>query len=113
MEVATFIGISINEFWDITPLELRIAIKGYQQRKEDEYKQYQLQIKTQQKLMTIQAYELSRWVWAKKINIQQILKEIDKDSVEQSDMTDEQMFEQIKSLNAMFGGVVISDGSKK
>lgn len=63
--------------------------------------------------MAIQAYEISRWVWEKKIDIKQILNEIDKDVTEKKKMTDEQMLNQVKALNAMFGGAVNKDGTEQ
>jgi hypothetical protein len=91
MELATLIGISISEFWDITPFELNLLAKGYAKRKEAE-----------QKESIYQAYLISRWVWQKKIDIEKIL-EFKK---EKKKMTDEEMLEQVKVLNRMLGGSV-------
>ncbi len=101
MELATFIGISISEFWEITPFELNIAAKSYQQRREMEAEEYKTKFELEQKALIYQAYLISRWVWQKKINIEKILK-----SEKKKAMTDEQMLEQVKVLNALFGGEV-------
>lgn len=91
MELATLIGISISEFWDITPFELNLLAKGYAKRKEAE-----------QKESIYQAYLISRWVWQKKINIEKILETKKESKV----MTDDEMLAQVKALNALFGGSV-------
>lgn len=91
MEVATSIGMSISEFWEITPYELSIVAKGYTTRQEVEGKE-----------RIYQAYLISRFVWQKKIDIEKIL-EVKK---EKTVMTDEQMLANVKILNALFGGEV-------
>lgn len=106
MELAAFIGISISEFWEITPFELNISAKGYSKRKENEAQEYEIKLKNEQKLLTIQAYQISRWVWAKKIDIKKILKDMDDKKV----MTDNQMLERVKALNDIFGGEVKKNG---
>ncbi len=89
MELATSIGVSISEFWEITPFELSIAAKGYEKRNE-----------IQSKENIYQAYLISRWVWQEKIDIEKILET----KKEKKPMTDEDMLKQVKVLNAMFGG---------
>lgn len=49
-----------------------------------------------------QAYLIARWVWAKKIDIKKILSE----KKEKKEMSDEEMLQQVKTLNALFGGEV-------
>lgn len=71
-----------------------------------------MKIKDQRKLMAIQAYQISRWVWDKNVNINKILKEIDNNNTSKK-MSDEQMLNQVKALNSMFGGAVIKNGRKK
>ena len=97
MELATFIGISLTEFWEITPFELNIAAKSYEKRRKIESKE-----------SIYQAYLISRWVWQKKIDIEKILKSDNKKKI----MTDEQMLEKIKGLNAIFGGEVKAIGKE-
>lgn len=92
MRLATTIGMLITEFWEITPFELSLAVKGYSKRQEQ-----------RQKESMYQAYLISRWVWAKKIDIKKYLGE-DKPKRR---MTDEEMLEKVKTLNALMGGTVV------
>lgn len=91
MELAAQIGISLLEFWEITPAELSMIVKGYGKRKEAEHKE-----------SVFQAYLISRWVWQKRINIQKILNVDEK----KKPMTDVEMLERVKALNSVFGGEV-------
>ncbi|MGF7059290.1 hypothetical protein [Brassicibacter mesophilus] len=75
----------------MTPYQLNLAVQEYAKKKESESKE-----------SIYQAYLISRWVWQKKIDIEKIL-EIKR---EKKVMTDKQMIEQAKVLNAMFGGKV-------
>ena len=104
MELAYSIGIGITEFWELTPYELIIAQRGFYKNKEREADEYKAKIESQRVLMTVQAYQISRWVWAKKLDIKEILKEIQSPGKKQ--MTDEQMLARVRSLNALFGGEV-------
>lgn len=92
MELAASIGVPITEFWDITPFELSTVVKGYAKRQEQ-----------RQKESMYQAYLISRWVWAKKIDITKYLGE----NKPKRRMTDEEMLEKAKVLNALFGGTVV------
>ena len=78
------------EFWEISPKELALAINGYIKRQEIRNKE-----------SIYQAYLISRWVWAKKIDIKQILDE------KQDEIEPENMLTVVKALNAKFGGRVI------
>lgn len=92
MELATSIGMSITEFWEITPFELSMAARGYSKRQEQ-----------RQKESMYQAYLISRWVWAKKIDIKKYLGE----NKPKRRMTDEEMLERVKQLNALLGGEIV------
>lgn len=92
MELATYIGMSITEFWEITPFELSMAARGYSKRQEQ-----------RQKESMYQAYLISRWVWAKKIDIKKYLGE----NKPKRKMSDEEMLERVKQLNALLGGEVV------
>lgn len=92
MELAASIGVPITEFWEITPFELNVAAKGYARRQEQKQKQ-----------SIYQAYLISRWVWAKKIDIKKYLGE----NKPKRRMTDEEMLAQVRALNAIFGGEVV------
>jgi hypothetical protein len=89
MELAAFIGVPFSEFWDTTPFELNLTAKGFARRNEMEQKQ-----------SVRQAYLISRWVWAKKINIKSILEP----KKEKKQMTDDEMLRQVRILNKLFGG---------
>lgn len=99
MKLATFIGMPISEFWDITPFELNIVAESYSSRKKLDV---ELQYKMLQKMLTVQAYQISRWVWAKKLDIKAILNNMEP----KKKMTDNEMLEKVKVLNMLFGGEV-------
>jgi predicted RNase H-like nuclease (RuvC/YqgF family) len=96
---------------EITPFELSLCVEGYVKRKEREAEEYQEKLKNLRTLMTIQAYQISRWVWAKNLDIKKILNEID--DKPKKNMTDEEMLAQVKALNALFGGEVKEIGTEK
>ena len=96
MELATSIGMSITEFWEITPFELSMVAKGYVKRQEQ-----------RQKESMYQAYLISRWVWQKKVDIKKYLGE----NKPKRRMTDQEMLERVKQLNALLGGEVKVVGS--
>lgn len=108
MELATFIGISITEFWTITPAELNIAVRSFNKRKEIEAEDYAFKFKNEQKALIYQAFLISRWVWQKRINIKKILNE-DKPNRQ---MSDEELLASVKALNKFFSGEVISVGKE-
>lgn len=94
MKVAAEAGINIRDFWYMTPYELNIYTEGYVER-----------LIKNKKNDIEQAYAISRWVWAKRVDIQSI---IDKIGVKQKQvMTDEAIFNQIKQLNEALGGETI------
>lgn len=103
MILATSIGISILDFWEITPYELDLAVRGYCKRKESEAEEYQIKLKNEQRLLTIQAYEISRWVWVKRLDIKKILEE---NEPKKKEMSDDEMLAQVQLLNNLFGGIV-------
>lgn len=92
MELAASIGVPITEFWDITPFELSTVVKGYAKRQEQ-----------RQKESMYQAYLISRWVWAKKIDIKKYLGE----NKPKRRMTDEEMLDRVIVLNKLFGGEIV------
>lgn len=92
MELAALVGISIMEFWELTPLELNVAAKGYARRQEQ-----------QQKLNIYQAYLISRLVWQKKVDIKKLLGEKKAKKV----MTDDEMLDRVMVLNKLFGGEIV------
>lgn len=93
----------------MTPYEFQLIKKGIYEAKKLEADEYQIKLKNQQDLMTIQAYQISRWVWAKKVDINKCLNHKKKNK----NMSDKQMLSMAKSLNAMWGGEVIKNGTTK
>ena len=104
MELATYIGISITEFWEITPYELSMALKGYNNRIKDE-----LEIK--RGLLTIQAYQIAGWVWKRPTKTE--LEKIIGGEKKKKTMTDDEMLAQVKALNTLFGGEVKENGTEE
>lgn len=78
----------------MTPSELNLSAKVYAENKKQE-----------EQNMIIQAYLISRWVWAKEVPIEKILNELGTKQ-ENKIMTDEEMLNQVKMLNNLFGGDV-------
>lgn len=97
MELAALINMTFTEFWEITPAELYMRVRGYAKQQE-----------FQQKLSIYQAYLISRWVWQKKVDIHKYLGEKPKRR-----MTDEEILARVKALNAFFGGKVKVVGRRK
>lgn len=94
MKLAAFIGIPITEFWEMTPYELNVYAEIYGEKKKQE-----------EQNMVMQAYLISRWVWAKDVPIEKILNELGANK-DKKEMTDEEMLNQVKILNNLFGGEV-------
>ena len=87
MKIATRIGISLKDFWDMTPLELFISIEAFEDREKERSKE-----------ILIQAYYTESFARMKKLpKLKDLLKEKKK-------QTNEQMLEVVKRLNAMMGG---------
>jgi len=80
---------------DITPKVLNIYAKAYEKERE-----------LRQKESIYQAYLISRWVWQKRVDIEKVVNSIDLKDPKDKEMTDTDMLEQAKRLNALFGGKV-------
>ena len=93
MKRAALIGIDYDKFLNITPKTLNIYLNAYEEKQKYEAKE-----------SIYQAYLISRFVWQKKIDIDKIMDKIDKPKPKI--MTDEAMLQQVKMLNAIFGGSV-------
>ena len=87
----------------MTPYEFEISLRGYGLAKEREAQEYKIKFEQEHNDRLVQAYLLSRWVWAKKVNLDEYMNFKPKKR-----MTDEEMYSQVKALNAMFGGEVIA-----
>lgn len=107
MKTAALIGIPLSEFNRMTPREFSIYVEGFNKRRELEAKEYKEKFQLEQKNLIYHAYLISRWVWMKKVNIEKIL-----DAKDKQVMTDSQMFNQAKVLNAIFGGEVKEIGKE-
>jgi hypothetical protein len=96
LKAAILIGIPISEYNDMTPYELNVALEVYADRKHAEMQ------------------EQITYVWLgeyyhrlKKLEpIKNILEKMNKDK--NKNMTDEEMLDMVKYLNAQFGGTVES-----
>ncbi len=84
----------MSEFWEMTPSELNLSAEIYAEKKKQE-----------EQNMIIQAYLISRWVWAKEVPIERILEDMG-NKQENKVMTDEEMLKQVMILNNIFGGEV-------
>lgn len=101
MKLAAFINIPSNEFWEMTPYELILRSEVYKERIIEDIKER----------VTL-AYMNAKWTiqWLEKPHkqpkpLQYILNKIEVER-EKKVMTDDEIFAQIKRLNAMFGGEV-------
>lgn len=99
------LGVSLNEYEEMTPRELSVKIKSHQEIKEIEAEEYHAKLKNEKALLVQQALLISRWVWAKKIT-QKDIDEALGEKETQKEMTPEQMLAQVKMLNTLFGGEV-------
>lgn len=94
----------------MTPYQLKIACRAHEKNKEFDIKMQEEEFHALQKIMTMQAYQISRWVWQKRINIKSILQ--DMDSGKKKSMTDKEMLAQVQAINANLGGEVKKNGKK-
>lgn len=106
LELAFSIGISISEFWEMTPYELSVAVRGFCKHKEREAEEYHAKLQNERALMIEHALLLSRWVWQKRISKQEIEKVLNIEKKQKKQMTDDEMLAKVKTLNALFGGEV-------
>lgn len=93
MKSAARVGISINDFWDMTPLELSVYVEAKLE-----------EIKQNREDSIMLEYMNAAWQRAKKLpNIKSIIKEPKKQ------MSDQEMFNVVKALNSAFNGKVVSE----
>jgi hypothetical protein len=85
----------IREFWEITPSELFLKVKAYQNK-----------LKRNEQLNIYNAYLSAYWQRVKKMPS---LKEVFESKDEKKQSSAEELFEKVKQLNAKLGGVVIGD----
>ena len=89
MRMATRIGISIKDFWEMTPFELFVCIESFEDKEKERSKE-----------LIIQAYYTEAFARMKKLPK---LKDLLKDKKKQ---TDDEMLQVVKKLNSMLGGEV-------
>lgn len=106
------LGVSLNEYEEMTPRELSIRRKAHLEVKKIEADEYLAKLKNEKALLVQQALLISRWVWAKKITQKDIDEALGVKKT-QKEMTAEQMLAQVKMLNTLFGGEVIVNGEEK
>lgn len=98
------LGIPLSEYDDMTPRQMGIRMQAYEETKRIEADEYQAKLNNDYELSIIQAWLTANWSRAKRMpNLEKVL---GKNKPKQKEMTDEQMLNQIKALNAMFGGAV-------
>ena len=90
LNLAAHIGIPISEFWAITPHELSIYACAHNDKIIESHNN-----------MVTQAYMISRWVWAKNLDINKYLHKDKKQT-----MSDDDMLTRAKEINAAMGGIV-------
>lgn len=100
MKLAATIGISVNEFWDMTLDELNLYARIYVDKQKQEFKD-KVTLAYQNAMWTIQ--------WLSKNKPEPLSKILDNLYKEKKEMTDEQMLQQVKMLNKLFGGEEILD----
>ena len=94
------------EFWEITPYELSLKIEAYSKKRLEETKE-QITIAYLNSLWTIQ------WLGKRHKHPRPLKEILDSIGKEKREMTDEEMFERVKALNALFGGEVKISGEKQ
>lgn len=97
-KVAASAGITLDEFWKLTPYELGLIIKSKNELKEEETKER----------ITI-AYITALWTaqWFSKKRPKPLEEILQLQTKPKKEMTDEEMLLQVKNLNAIFGGEVV------
>ena len=98
MKLATSVGITIIDFWEMTPRELNIVVRHHRENQKQEYKE-KIEIAYYNAMWTIQ------WLGKKQHHprpIKEILDELYQE--EKKVMTDDEMLKQVRVLNKLFGG---------
>jgi hypothetical protein len=89
--------VPLSEFWEMTVYELNLVANNYNENKKQDYKD-KLSLEYYNAMWTIQ------WLGKKSQQPEPLNKILDNLYKENKVMTDDQMFEQVKMLNRMFGG---------
>lgn len=97
MKLAALVGISISEFWEMTPYELNLYAETYFEKQKQDYKD-KISLEYYNAMWTIQ------WLGKRSQQPKPLNEILDNLYKEKKIMTDEEMLEQVKMLNAIFGG---------
>jgi hypothetical protein len=104
MKLAATIGIPVSEFWEMTLDELNLYAEMYFDKQEKEFKQ-KLSLEYWNAMWTIQ------WLGRKSQHPRPLDEILDSLYKEKEMMTDEEMLNQVKVLNRLFGGTVTTCNS--
>ncbi len=102
MDLATFIGVSISEFWEITPYELNIIANSYVKKEKHKFEE-KITLEYLNAMWTIQ------WLGKKSQqprSLDKIIKDLYK--TEKKEMTEDELEKQVRILNRLFGGREVS-----
>lgn len=95
MKTAILIGLTPQDWAEMTPYELSIAIEGFTERKEIEM----------QESVTM-AWLGEYYHRIKKLpTLKEVLKDFGPKQKQKKQMTDDEMLAEVKRLNALFGGI--------
>jgi len=101
MKLATSADIPMSEFWEMTPLELNIAVRHFREKQKQQYKE-KIEIAYYNAMWTIQ------WLGKKEHHPKPLKEIIEGLYKEEKVMSDDEMLNQVKALNKLFGGEVIN-----
>lgn len=91
------IGMNVSEFWEMTPRELNMTAEAHKKKKEERAKE-EITLAYLNAMWTVQ------WLGKKSQQPKPLTQILDNLHKEKKVMTDEEMLEQVKRLNAIFGG---------
>lgn len=100
MKLAISVEVPLSEFWEITPRELNLVAEDYYEKQKNNFKE-KLSLEYYNAMWTIQ------WLGKKHPKpLNEILDDLYVEKENKKEMTDEQMLNQVKVLNVLFGGTV-------
>ena len=97
MKLAISIDVPISEFWEMTPLELNLVAYNYSEKKKERRKE-------EIELAYLNAAWTIKWLGKKSAHPKPLQEILDNLYMEKKEMTDEDMLNQVKVLNRLFGG---------
>lgn len=99
MKLAISVEVPMTEFWEMTPYELNLIAKDYQEKQRDSFKE-KLSLEYYNAMWTIQ------WLGKKSQHPKPLEEILDILFKEKKIMTDEQMLKRVMGINKLFGGEV-------